>query len=280
MLIHAGSVSSLESGWSLATWAMLPIAGSVAVYGTGVGTLWRRSSVGAGISVARAAAFGAGMLALVIAVASPLDAMADDALAAHMIQHLLLILVAPPLLIAGLPQIAAAWAFPRATVRSGAVLWGTSPARRLVSPVWQKLTTPWVAWLPHALVVWFWHLSAPYQLALRNEAVHGLEHVSFTLTAMLMWWTVASRWAVRRASLAGGILVLLFTAMQSGALGALMTLAPRPWYPLQFAHGNAWGLTPLEDQQLAGLLMWIPGGMIYLGAAAALFLAWMNRATR
>lgn len=280
MLIHSASAGSVASQWNFEPWAILPLAGTVAVYGSGLTTLWKQASVGAGISVARASAFAGGVLALVIAVASPLDALADHSLAAHMVQHLLLILIAPPLLVLGLPQVALAWAIRRRSPNGSARRWAHASPVRFAERAWAELTSPWVAWIPHAAAVWFWHQPALYQLALRNEGVHALEHISFALTATLVWWTVASRAAVLRRRLAGGILVLLFTAMQTGALGALITLAPRVWYPLQNAGGNPWGLTALEDQQLAGLMMWIPGGVIYLGAAALLFLAWMNRATR
>lgn len=243
-------------------------------YAAGVRALWRRAGTGRGISRGQAAAFATGLVALFIALASPLDEMAEALFAAHMVQHLLLILVAAPLLVAGAPILPALWAVPRAPRRALAGWWRRSPALRRVA---HWTTAPGVAFVLHTLALWFWHLPAPYQSALRSPALHALEHGSFLGTAILFWWAVAPPIGRRRASEGAGILMIGGTLMQSGALGAVLMFASAPWYPLHAAGARTWGMTPLEDQQLAGLIMWVPASLVYIAAAAWLFLRMMRR---
>ena len=246
-------------------------------YALGVRALWRSAGMGRGISPTQAAAFAAGLSALFIALASPLDELAEALFAAHMVQHLLLILVAAPLLVAGAPVLPALWAVPRAPRRALARWWRRSTALRGLV---HRATAPGVAFVLHTLALWFWHLPAPYQAALRNPALHAVEHFSFLGTAILFWWAVAPPLGRRRASEGTGILMIGGTLMQSGALGAVLMFASAPWYPLHAAGARAWGMTPLEDQQLAGLIMWVPASLVYIGAAAWLFLRWMRRDER
>jgi putative membrane protein len=201
-------------------------------------------------------------LALVLALVSPLDAFGARLFCAHMLQHELLMLVAAPLLVLGRPL--AAWT------------WALSPAQRQVvgrwtrvrwwSATWALLTDPLAAWALHALALWLWHLPSWFEAALHNEAWHALQHASFLITALLFWWAVVGGDARARAG--GFALLYLFTTMlHTGALGALLTMAPTPWYPSYAASAGALGLDPVEDQQLGGLVMWVPGSVAYLMAA-------------
>jgi len=153
---------------------------------------------------------------------------------------------------------------------------GATAARGLAGAAAAAVLSPWVVWMPHAVAIWVWHMPGPYQLALASPFAHALEHASFLGTALLLWSAVLKPHGARREGWAAGILVLLATAMHTGALGALLVFARTPWYPAQGAGAAAWGLTALEDQQLAGLIMWIPGGFIYLIASSALFLGWIG----
>jgi putative membrane protein len=204
--------------------------------------------------------------------------MAGVLLSAHMAQHVLLLLVAAPLL---------AWAAPMGRILLGLPLglgrrlgawWSRAPA---VRHAWRLLALPGVAWAVHALALWIWHAPPAYQAALRSPIVHALEHASFVGTALLFWWVLLRppTGGANHAAVQGpGAVLFVFTqAVQSGLLGALMTLAPRPWYPAYAATAPLWGLTPLEDQQIAGGSMWIPSGLVYTLAALALFAVWFRR---
>ena len=132
----------------------------------------------------------------------------------------------------------------------------------------RRVARPLPAAALHALAIWIWHAPGPFQAALQNEALHDLEHASFFLTALLFWQSViaASR---SPSSLIAAIVATLVTLIQSGFLGALLTLSGRPLYP-SYSGSELWGLSPIEDQQLAGLVMWVPMGGIYLIAGLLL----------
>jgi cytochrome c oxidase assembly factor CtaG len=248
--------------------------GAVAgVYAGGTRAAWRHAGRGRGVRRWQVWCFTGGMIVLVLALASPLDALAEQLFAAHMAQHVLLAIVAPPLIVAGAPLTAALWLLPLAT-RRRLVQW----MKRLRWPttLWAALTAPALAWAIHAVAMWIWHLPRLYTLALDNSLVHAAEHASFVGTASLIWWGALYPKRSRRAAYALGAAALFLTMMQSGALGALLTLSHRIWFPVHAAGEARWGVAPLEDQQLAGLIMWVPGGLLYLAAMSALFLAWMR----
>lgn len=221
--------------------------------------------------VGRAVAFGAGLVVLVLALSVPVDEAALDRLWAHMVQHEVLVTVAAPLLILGNPLPALMWALP-------------AGSRRVVAPWWRKLSrsharpSGWAAWVVTAFLVqtaalWAWHAPDLYQGALRSEWVHSLQHASFLGTALFFWWAVIG---ARRRSLYGGAVLANFAAsLQGVALGAFMTFAGRVWYPF-YAERVGGSLTPLEDQQVAGVIMWGPGSIAYLVAAVILFMAWLG----
>jgi cytochrome c oxidase assembly factor CtaG len=134
------------------------------------------------------------------------------------------------------------------------------------------LTVPAVVWGLHSAVLWIWHLPKPYQTALENEMLHVVEHASFVVVAILFWGLVLGRHS--RLSYGARIPLVFTTALQSAALGAILTFASTPLYP---AHGDgpeSWDLSPLADQQLAGAIMWIPMGAVYLVTMGVLFLRW------
>jgi putative membrane protein len=232
------------------------------LYGLGVRTLWTRAGRGHVVSTRQVGVFGVAILILLLALESPLDALSADLFAAHMVQHLLLILVAGPLLVLGAPLAPLLWSFPE-------------PARRAIGRVLRRLsfsTRPGVAFVLHSLALWTWHAPALYEAALRSRGVHVVEHLSFLLTAILFWW------AIRHAR--GASLLYLFgLAVESTVLGALLTFADAPWYAAHAATTAQWGLSPLADQQIAGLIMWVPGGVVYLGTGLALLAAWLKQSS-
>lgn len=242
-------------------------------YAAGVRAVWRRAGRGHGVRWWQVWCFVAGAATLSTALLSPIDTLADDLFSAHMIQHVLLAIVAPPLLVVSAPVVAWLHALPH-TVRI-ALARRMTRTRWLVA-AWAGLTRPSVACALHAVALWTWHIPAAYTMALEHEGLHLAEHASFLGTASLLWWSIVHPRRSLRASYAVGLIMLFITMLHSGILGALITLSHRVWYPLQTAGPAVHGITPLEDQQLAGLIMWVPGGMLYLIAMALLFLGFMR----
>lgn len=254
--------------WNSEPFAWLSLILGAWLYYGSLGQLWARAGGGQVLRPWQASAFGAGLAALFVALISPLNALSTALFSAHMGQHLLLILVAAPLLVLGMPVVPLLWALPK-------------PARRTFGRWWQSagfiragrhmLTQPVLVWFLSAVIVWGWHLPSLYEAALRQVWMHELEHFSLLGSALLFWWVL-----IRRLDYGAGILFVFTTALHSGALGALLTFARTPLYPIYTSSVAGWGLTVLEDQQLAGLLMWIPAGVIYLLAALILFARWLR----
>jgi putative membrane protein len=246
-------------------------------YAIGVRALWARAGVGHGVSRAQAACFAGGLITMAIALLSPLDEMADALFSAHMMQHLLLVMVAAPLCVLGAPLLPMLWAFRAQRRRAVGAWWGRSPkAQRIV----HAMTEPGVVFVLHFAALWFWHFPRPYEAAVKHEALHAVEHLSFVGSALLVWWVALQPLGRRRTSEGSAILLIAGTLMQSGVLGAALLFAQAPWYPVHALGTRAWGRTLLEDQQLAGLLMWIPASVVYLAAAAWLFVRWMRNDER
>ncbi len=261
------------TAWDLDPTLLLGLALLWWLYGRGLLELWTRAGVDHGVSRSHAWAFLGAMAALLLALVSPLDGLAEDLSSAHMAQHMLLMLVAAPLLAMAAPL--------------PALLWGLPPvARKMLAPAIQRLETlkwasyhafqPLLAWWLFTGTLWIWHVPRLYQAALRSPVLHDLEHLSFLLTAYLFWRIVLDPAARSRMNRGAGVIYLFAACLQAGALGIFLTLSPSVWYPAYASRVAAWGLTPLEDQQLAGLIMWVPGCAIYAGAAAAVFAAWLR----
>jgi putative membrane protein len=139
---------------------------------------------------------------------------------------------------------------------------------------WLWFTTPFVAWWVHAAAIWVWHAPPLFQATVSNDLVHTAQHLSFFLSALLFWWALF--YAHGRRAYGGGVLYIFTTAVHTGILGALLTFAPRLWYPVYSNTTQPWGLSPLQDQQIGGLIMWVPASLVYLAAGLALFAAWMK----
>ena len=264
-----GTVSNTGSraGWTLDPWIVLPLLISLALFAGGWRRLRARSRGGLAALNRRGLLFVIGTLILAVAVVSPLHQAGERSFAAHMLEHELLMLAAAPLLVLSEPLAVMLWSFPRPARKVlGAV--SLSP---IVSAPWRALTDPVVATLLQAAALWLWHVPALFDRALADPAWHILQHLSFLISALLFWSAMLHS---PRRSYGVAALCLFATSVVSGALGALMAFAQSPWYAGYSRLGMApLGLTALEDQQLAGMLMWAPGGLVHIGAVLAMVAA-------
>ena len=216
--------------------------------------------------------YAAGWTALFLALVSPVHPAGEALFSAHMIQHEILMLVASPLLVLARPLIPYLRALPP-DLRMRAV--GLS-RQTWFRNGWRWLSSPIPAFTIHAAALWIWHIPQLFDATLTSELVHFLQHASFLGTALLFWWSLI--FGHRAASGYGTAVILMFaTLIHSGALGALLTLSPVCWYEGYLNSTAVWGLTPLEDQQIGGLIMWIPASLVYLGAGLLFLALWLRR---
>jgi putative membrane protein len=262
-----------ELPWNWEVWVLVCLGLAVFGYGYGLHRLspHARLRIFGGL---RITSFIAGIAILFVALISPLDALDDQLFSAHMTQHLLLIMVGAPLLVYGRPTMAFLWAFPMSVRRMIGRLWVGGGLHRGV----RALMSPLVVWLLCSVVLWFWHLPGPYGWALGSEGVHTLEHLCFFITALMFWSLVIEPFGRRRLDYGSTLIFVATLGVQNGLLGALLTLAGHPFYGVHLDTTAAWGLTPLEDQQLAGIIMWIPANLIHLTSLGVLFVLWMQNA--
>jgi cytochrome c oxidase assembly factor CtaG len=190
-----------------------------------------------------------------------------------MIQHMLLVCVAAPLMAAGRPTFVLAWG----------VFGGVRPGRRSIAAaafrVVQErwLWKPAVAWGLFAFILWTWHHPILYEAALHDPFLHDAQHLSFFLAAYIFWRPCLDVRSARALCAPASIPYLFTASIHTAALGVFLTLSPRHWYAYYATRTEAWELTPLEDQQLAGLIMWIPGCLVFPAVAAILFGEWLTR---
>src|SRR5215468_8875060 len=212
--------------------------------------------------VARLASFLSGIAAILLAVASPLDSFAGLLLTAHMIQHLLLLMVAPPLLLYGAPYLPILRGLPARVLKHGAGPFLASPGLQWFG---RKLTHPLVCWLAFTITSLTWHTPGFYELALRSPFWHGVEHLCFLGAALLFWWPVIQPWPSRAQWSRWTMIPYLFLAdFQNTALAAFLIFYDRALYPSYAAAPRLLNLSPLDDQAAAGAVMWVPGSVAYL----------------
>ena len=265
------SFNDLLYSWSFDPLIISVLAVSAFVYVNGIRNLWRAGGNGHGISRWEAAAFAFGWISMFVALVSPLHPWGEVLFSAHMTQHEILMLISAPLFVLGRPFVAAMWTLPHPSRRPVSRIWN----RTSLKVVWRALSAPFAAWAIHALALWIWHVPYLFQATLKSDLVHTLQHASFFLSAMLFWWAIiyGGRGV---ASYGAAVLYLFTTSIHSGLLGVLLTLTTRVWYPDYSATTESWGLTPLEDQQIGGLIMWIPAGLVYIVAALVMFSGWLR----
>ena len=251
-------------GWTLGPEVVLPLLIALALYLAGLARLRMRSGRGRARLDRGVWRFLAGWLVLAGALVSPLHEAGEVSFTMHMIEHELIMLPAALLLVAARPGPVLLWGLPGA----GRNL--LAPAIRL--PLWSWLCSPLAVTALQALALVIWHMPALFDRALRSEGWHIAQHLTFIATALAFWWAMLPR-GRRPEAMYVSALCLFVTSMVGGGLGALMALDASPWYAGYAALGmTPFGLSPAQDQQLAGVIMWVPGGLFHL-AAALVFLA-------
>jgi len=258
----------LARAWEFDPTVVAPLLLFGGLYFRGV---WGGRGLRRGVRAREAGCFAAGWLTLVIALVSPLHPWGEALFSAHMTQHELLMLVAAPLLVLGSPLAPTLRGLPHAWARSLAGVSRSGGVSRTV----RTLRNPMVAWAAHGVVLWAWHAPALFQAALEHRAVHAIQHLSFVGSAVLFWWALLHGRG-RAMAYGAAVLYLFTTAMHSGLLGALLTFSDALWYPAYAATAPYWGISPVSDQQLGGLVMWVPACSLYVGAALFLFARWMR----
>jgi putative membrane protein len=269
-----------EYWWLHWTWSPLVLFNLLvvaALYIGGLNNLWSKAGMGRVISIRQATLFGAGWLALFIALISPLDALSDELSSAHMVQHMTIMNIAAPLLVLGAPGVVFLWALPLSW-RNFAGRWYRAPEGW--KSAWYLLWQPLLMWSLYAFTLWIWHLPALYEAALRNELFHDFQHFTFLMTSALFWRVLLDPVSRLRLSRGVSVLYLFTTSLHATVLGVFMALAPRVWYTEYVGRTEVWRLSPLEDQQLAGLIMWMPACMVYAIAAAVVFTIWLEERPR
>jgi putative membrane protein len=250
----------LLSGWTVYPGFLIGWLSLGAAYAAAAGPLRRRLADPTPPGAARVASFAAGWALLFLALQGPLHDLSDTYLfSAHMVQHLVLTLVVPPLLLAGTP---AGLLRPVLRVRAVAV------AARVA-------TRPLVAFGLYNALFALWHVPTLYDLMMRNHDVHVVVHLLFLASATLLWWPVAGPLPeLNRLSPGAAILYLFLAGIPMMALASLISLADEVLYPWYAAAPRLWGLSPLEDQRLGGLIMWVPGSLVLWAAITIVFFRW------
>ena len=255
-------------------WNPLVMAGLATVawfYSQGVKTVWWRSGVGHGITPWQALAFNGGMTVLFLAFISPLDALSSDLLSAHMVQHLLLLLVAAPLLLLGNVPLALTWALPKLVQHRLDYWWRQQRDLHLIG---QWFTRPHIIWGMYLVTVWLWQVPYIYKVALYDPIVHSVQHGVFLIVAILFWRLLLSPQHHHALPTVVTMRVVATTALAGVLLGLLIAFAPALWYPIYAPTALRWGLPPVVDQRVAGMLLASTMGSVYFGITVAHWRTW------
>lgn len=254
------AMQSVFDDWSLPVWLTLATVLTTAIYVRGWLALHKTRPEQ--FNTWRLYSFLAGMASLWIAIGSPVDAFADVLLSAHMVEHLILMSIVPPLVLLGFPVVPMLRGLPK-FLRKGVAgpLLRLKPLRRFTH--W--LLSPAVAWLLMNITFLAWHVPGAYDLALENENIHDIEHLCFLFTSILFWWYIVRPWPTTQQSRSWGVLLYLVGAdLVNTALSASLAFSSRPVYAYYVEHPNPFGLAPLPDQILGAAIMWVVGSLVFL----------------
>jgi putative membrane protein len=260
---------ALLADWTWPPFVVISLLLAAALFGIGTTKMLRRTTYKQKL-LFPILAFALGWTSLVIALDSPLHELGEQLFWVHMTQHEILMLISAPLLVLGRPMIAFLWALPRAWRETAGSLAHSQTFRK----VWAFVSAPLSAWLLSALALWSWHLPWLFDQTLRRDWIHAAQHTTFLVTALAFWWPVVNR--TPALGYGGSVIYVFTTILHTSVLGALLTFAPRAWYSSYALTAPKWHLSALEDQQIGGLIMWIPAGTLLLIVALVLFVKWMN----
>jgi cytochrome c oxidase assembly factor CtaG len=281
--LHEGEGVSLDHVWLHWDWQPAAILVLIVLGGTYCLGWWRLRWQGHTrlANGWRLAAYLSGLAVLGLALLSPIDTLQSLLFSMHMVQHELLMMVAPPLLLLANPFPIALWGMPAGLRRTiGRLLTRKAPFRRVV----RRLTAPWVAWALYVATLWIWHAPIAYNAALNDELIHDVEHITFFATALLFWWHVVGAAPRIHGSPGYGVRIgyVLAALVQNEVLAVSISLAHQPLYAYYMTVPRLWDLSVLEDQMLGGAIMWVPGGMMYVLTAIILIaclLDWEEKKT-
>jgi cytochrome c oxidase assembly factor CtaG len=260
----AEAFSSLSQAWAFEPWVSVPIILAAGIYADGWKRLRQRAPQHAGPK--NLGAFLSGLAVIVLALASPLHALGALLLQAHMLQHLLLMMVAPPLLWLGAPLLPMLHGLPRQLLRAcGRPIFTCLPLLWLT----RAFSHPVVTWLLFVISTWAWHVPRLYEGALASDVWHHLQHLSFLVTGLAFWWPVLQPYPSRPVVPRWGLILYLALAdLQNTILAAGLVFSERVLYPTYDVMPRLWGVSALDDQAAAGALMWVPGSIAFLLPAA------------
>jgi len=262
LLAHAATgrvARELSLAWNFEPVVVAPVIATAAIYLRG----WRMASrrMPARFGVRHLVATMAGLASIVLALDSPLDTLNDVLLQAHMTQHLLLMIVAPPLLWMGAPVAPMLLGLPKPLRRRVAMALAAPPVRRVA----HVLTDPVVSWVAFGVSFWAWHVPVLYDMALDSERWHEVEHACLFVTGVLFWRPVILPWPSRSRWPRWAMVPYLALAdLQNSVLSAILTFSDRVIYPFYDTVSRPGGLSALEDQAIAGVIMWVPGSLLLL----------------
>jgi putative membrane protein len=253
-------INDIARAWSFPPWPSGTLILTGAIYLRG---WWRiRTTRSEELPPWRAIAFCCGLAAIWLVLASPIDALDDFLLLAHMTQHLVLMSVGPPLLVLGAPTVPLLQGLPRVVVRHGL---GRLLRQHWLHAITKFLTHPVFGWLSMNLAYLGWHVPAAYELTLHSEPWHNVEHICFLLTSIAFWWTVIEPWPSRSPWSRWAVLPYLVTAdLVNTGISAFLSFCGRVLYPSYAEAPRLINLSPLNDQIAAGAEMWVLGSTIFL----------------
>ena len=256
---------SPDTSWSFAPSVLVGVTALGVLYAAG----WRRARTSREPhppGFGRMALFAGGLVVVLAALVSPIDRLSEQLMLMHMVQHILLLDIAPILLILGLTKVL------------------LRPATRRLNAIEQRagyLAHPAFAVIAYAGFMWLWHIPAMYDLALRHDGIHALEHICFAVAGTVYWWHLLSPIRSRmRLGGMGPVLYMVSTKLLVGLLGVALAFAPSAIYPFYEHHPHYWGLTPVQDQNLAGLLMALEQSIVMGIALAWLFIRMLGESER
>jgi cytochrome c oxidase assembly factor CtaG len=259
-------------GWTWPAYIILPLVAVALLYVIGMVKMKRRD---ARTRLWPIVCFALGWSSLLLALDSPIHELSEQLFWVHMTQHEILVLVSAPLLVLSRPLVPLLWAFPNVLrdELAGLSRW------RVFKRVWLVLSAPFAAWLLHAAALWVWHAPALFIGTLHSDFIHAAQHISFLGSALLFWWALLDNHGGRLGY--GGAVVYVFTtAVHTSVLGALLTFAPSVWYTPYLATSPAWNISALQDQQIGGLIMWVPAGALLTIIGLLFLVKWLQESQR